>query len=91
MESQTVNVQLWDTAGPERNDSIQVTFYRGAEACVLVFDITDRESFKGLAGWKSQFNYAADVKENSQFPYFVLGNKSDLLASRKARLGVIDP
>ena len=84
-DSQTVSMQIWDTAGQEKNDSIQVSFYRGAEACVLVFDITDRESFESLGGWKAQFAMAANVRDNAKFPYILLGNKSDLAQSRKVK------
>lgn len=36
----TISVQIWDTAGQERFQSLGVAFYRGADACVLVYDIT---------------------------------------------------
>ena len=36
-----VTVQIWDTAGQERYQALGTAFYRGAEACVLVFDITN--------------------------------------------------
>jgi Ras-related protein Rab-7A len=47
----TVVVQVWDTAGQERFQSLGVAFYRGADACILVYDITDSKSFDNLASW----------------------------------------
>ena len=48
----SVTLQIWDTAGQERFQSLGRAFYRGAEACVLVFDITNAKSFDNLAIWK---------------------------------------
>ena len=47
-----VSLQLWDTAGQERFQSLGVAFYRGADACVLVFDITKPKTFESLANWR---------------------------------------
>ena len=43
-----VTLQLWDTAGQERFQSLGVGFYRGADACLLVYDITDPHSLDNL-------------------------------------------
>ena len=47
-----VKYEIWDTAGQERYQSLGVAFYRGAEACILVYDITNQKSFENLAIWK---------------------------------------
>ena len=47
-EQYTVTIQIWDTAGQERYQALGTAFYRGAEACVLVFDITNLDSFEHL-------------------------------------------
>jgi len=56
--SRTINVgekkiklQLWDTAGQERFRSVTRSYYRGAAAALLVYDITNRQSFTNLAKW----------------------------------------
>lgn len=41
-----MNVQLWDTAGQERFQSLGVAFYRGADCCVLVYDVNSAKSFE---------------------------------------------
>lgn len=47
--------QLWDTAGQERFQSLGVAFYRGADCCVLVFDVNSSKSFETLDSWRDEF------------------------------------
>lgn len=47
--------QIWDTAGQERFQSLGVAFYRGADACVLVFDVNEAKTFESLETWKREF------------------------------------
>ena len=48
-------LQIWDTAGQEKFQSIGSAFYRGSDACVLVFDTTAGASFDALDNWKKEF------------------------------------
>ena len=48
-------VQIWDTAGQERFQSLGVAFYRGADCCVLVHDVTKIQTFEHLEHWKTEF------------------------------------
>ena len=50
-----VTMQVWDTAGQERYQSLGAAFYRGAEACILVYDITNPASFEHLNTWRQNF------------------------------------
>ena len=74
----SVTLQIWDTAGQERFQSLGRAFYRGAEACVLVFDITNQKTFENLSIWKQEFLVKAMPKDPDSIPFFVLGNKVDL-------------
>ena len=47
-EKNTVKFEIWDTAGEERFRSLAKVFYKNAAICVLVYDITRRESFEEL-------------------------------------------
>lgn len=78
-----VTLQIWDTAGQERFQSLGVAFYRGADSCVLVYDITDSKSFDTLETWKDEFLVHASPRNPDQFPFVVLGNKADLAARRR--------
>lgn len=57
--------QIWDTAGQERFQSLGVAFYRGAEACVLVYDITNPKSFEQLDSWREEFLHQVNTEYNS--------------------------
>lgn len=48
---------LWDTAGQEEFDAITKAYYRGAQACVLAFSTTDRDSFEAAHSWKLKVCY----------------------------------
>ena len=54
-DGRQVTLQIWDTAGQERFQSLGVAFYRGADACVLVYDVTSQNSFKTLETWRDEF------------------------------------
>ena len=60
-----------------------VAFYRGAEACVLVYDLTNAKSFESLEMWKNDFIVKANPKDPDNFPFFVFGNKLDKSDERK--------
>ena len=67
--------KIWDTAGQERFQSLGVAFYRGADCCVLVFDVTSPTSFKALDSWRDEFLIQASPRDPENFPFVVLGNK----------------
>merc|ERR1711998_216105 len=77
-----VTMQIWDTAGQERFQSLGVAFYRGADACILVFDLTSKKSFDNLDTWREEFLVQSGPSETDTFPFVVLGNKCDLKESR---------
>lgn len=70
-------LQIWDTAGQERFNSLSEMFYRGADGCVLVFDVTSRKSFDKLDDWLRGFKIQANLTDSDDFPLIVIGNKID--------------
>uniref|UniRef100_A0A914WM08 Ras-related protein Rab-7a n=1 Tax=Plectus sambesii TaxID=2011161 RepID=A0A914WM08_9BILA len=78
IDDRLVTMQIWDTAGQERFQSLGVAFYRGADCCVLVFDVTNPNSFKSLDSWRDEFLIQASPRDPENFPFVVLGNKIDL-------------
>jgi len=78
INGQTVLLQIWDTAGQERFRALAAPFYRGANICVLVFDVNDKMTFDAVEQWRDEFLHHADVEEQQSFPFLLLGNKSDL-------------
>ena len=56
LEGQGVIIlQVWDTAGQERFQSLSSAFYRGADCCCFVYDVTNPASFDNLQDWKQVF------------------------------------
>lgn len=86
-ESRDVILQIWDTAGQERYMSIGKGVFRGSDACILVYDITDRSSFDALTLWHERFLQGVGVTSESatknEFIFVLLGNKSDLGEKRQ--------
>jgi len=78
-------LQIWDTAGQERFQSLGTAFYRGADACLLVYDVTDPRSLDHLDSWREEFlrnvggMFGGDGPQD--FPFVVLGNKIDKVRS----------
>ena len=72
----TLKFEIWDTAGQERYRSLTKMFYKDANAAVLVFDITRKDSFEELQNY-----WAQQIKECSppQIILAVAANKSDLI------------
>ncbi|KAK8681906.1 hypothetical protein V6N13_054305 [Hibiscus sabdariffa] len=74
----TKELQIWDTAGQERFQSLGVAFYRGADCCVLVYDVNVTKSFDNLDNWHEEFLKQANPSDPRTFPFILLGNKIDL-------------
>lgn len=72
-----VTMQIWDTAGQERFQSLGVAFYRGADACILVYDVTSSKTFDNLESWREEFIAQAAPNNADTFPFMVIGNKID--------------
>lgn len=74
----SIKFELWDTAGQERYRALAPMYYRNADAAVLVFDVTDNESFEALQSW------FYELQKNVPDCIIVLcGNKLDLDNQRK--------
>ena len=56
IDGQELTLQVWDTAGQEKFQSLGGAFYRGSDCCALVFDLTSYDSFQSLASWKQGFS-----------------------------------
>jgi len=81
IESTEVIMQIWDTAGQERYQSLGRSFYRGSDVCILVYDITNKQSFEVLNNYVEQFLQKVDshsANPEIDFLFLVLGNKCDL-------------
>uniref|UniRef100_A0A0G4H4H6 Uncharacterized protein n=1 Tax=Chromera velia CCMP2878 TaxID=1169474 RepID=A0A0G4H4H6_9ALVE len=85
IDDKAVTMQIWDTAGQERFQSLGVAFYRGADACALVFDLTNAKSFESLISWRDEFLVQAGPRDPDAFPFVVFGNKLDMATQQQNR------
>ena len=79
----SVDLQIWDTAGEERFHSVGAAFYRGADACILVYDITQQESFTKLQNWRDDLYVKSGISPDEDFIFIAFGNKADLAEQRQ--------
>ena len=78
VDGRFVTLQIWDTAGQERFQSLGPTFYRGTDCCILVYDVTKAQTFENIKKWRSEFANQLNLTNADDFPFLLLGNKSDL-------------
>ena len=82
LEGKSVKLQIWDTAGQERFRTITTSYYKGAHGIMMVYDITDFESFQNLNSWLIEIE-----KNASKNVYKILvGNKCDMEKDRKVTI-----
>ncbi|VDN97158.1 unnamed protein product [Rodentolepis nana] len=74
----TYSLSFWDTAGAEANGmtALQPLFYRNAEGVLLVYDVTNRDSFENIKNWDENVGYYAN---NPNIIKMLVGNKIDLV------------
>ncbi|XP_021723650.1 ras-related protein Rab7A-like [Chenopodium quinoa] len=77
-EDRLFTLQIWDTAGQERFQSLGVAFYRGADCCVLTYDVNVTKSFENLNRWREEFFITGIPSDPDNFPFILLGNKIDV-------------
>jgi small GTP-binding protein len=74
----SIHLQICDTAGEERFQSVSPNFYRGANAALVVFDVTSPHSFNKLREWINELN----ATMSDSLIKIVIGNKIDLDSNR---------
>lgn len=78
VDDATVKFEIWDTAGQERYHSLAPMYYRGAQAAIVVYDITSQDTFARAKSWVKELQRQA----NPNIVIALAGNKSDLSQSR---------
>ena len=79
----TAHLEIWDTAGQEVYLSLTRSYYRGADGCLLIYDITNRKSFEALSMWLSE---ARTHSNNPNLVVMMVGNKCDLHLRREVSM-----
>lgn len=79
VDGDTLKFEIWDTAGQERYHSLAPMYYRGANAAVVVYDITSAESFERAKKWTLELQKQAQP----DIVIALVGNKTDLETQRQ--------
>ena len=79
VDGKRAKIIIWDLPGPFKYRGIHSSYHKGAQGIILVYDITDLESFDELNAWLIELE-----KNKSQNVYKILvGNKCDMESERK--------
>ena len=73
-----IKVEVWDTAGQERYRAITSSYYKGAKGAIIVYDITNEDSFKNVESWMNEVM----KKGQKGMELLLIGNKKDLVNDR---------
>ena len=74
-----VNVSLVDTAGEERFRAITKNYYKGSDGILLLYDVTNKESFKNVESWIESIQDSLGKDTNSKYIIILIANKIDLI------------
>lgn len=74
IDNKRIKAQIWDTAGQERYRAITSAYYRGAVGALVVYDISNSESYESVSKWLKELKEHADANIVIE----LVGNKSDL-------------
>ncbi|XP_076845448.1 RAB1A, member RAS oncogene family a [Brachyhypopomus gauderio] len=84
LEGKTIKLQIWDTAGQERFRTINSSYYRGADGIIVVYDITNQETFTNVKQWLQEIDrYTSDNVSK-----LLVGNKSDLTKKKMVEYSI---
>eukprot|EP00003_Mantamonas_plastica_P011103 TRINITY_DN2069_c0_g1_i2.p1 TRINITY_DN2069_c0_g1~~TRINITY_DN2069_c0_g1_i2.p1 ORF type:complete len:203 (+),score=29.23 TRINITY_DN2069_c0_g1_i2:444-1052(+) len=78
-DNEQIHFDIWDTAGQERFKSLAPMYYRGSAAAIIVYDITDNNSFEAADNWVGELQRHA----SSNIVIYLVGNKCDLDSKRQ--------
>lgn len=78
----SLNLAIWDTAGQERFHALGPIYYRDADAALLVYDITDHDSFEKVKNWVKELRKMV----GNEIVLCIAGNKVDLDRNRQVTL-----
>lgn len=82
LEDRTVRLQLWDTAGQERFRSLIPSYIRDSSVAVVVYDVTNRQSFLNTTRWIEEVR----TERGSDVIIVLVGNKTDLVDKRQVSI-----
>lgn len=85
-----VQLHVWDTAGQERYRSLSLSYFKGCEAAIVVYDICSGDSFRRVPYWLEEVLRGIGKSSFEGFPVFVVGNKLDAALANESSRQVSD-
>ena len=79
INKEVIKIEVWDTAGQERYRAITSSYYKGAKGAIIVYDITNEDSFNNVESWMNEVT----KKGQRDIQFLLLGNKKDLFNDRE--------
>ena len=76
-DKKSINVSLFDTAGQEKFRAITSNYYKGSQAALLIYDISNRYSFDNIETWVNSIAECIGNINESKYVIILIGNKSD--------------
>ena len=86
LNDQEINLQIWDSAGQEKYNSITKQYYNRTDGILVVFDLTSRKTFNGVMNWLEE----VEQSNAKGLPVVVIGNKCDLEDKEVIKEEIID-
>ena len=77
IDKEIIHIKIWDTAGEERYRSLTKGFFKNGEGIIIVYDVTNKNSFESLKFWIDSIENNNNL-ENKIMPAVILGNKIDI-------------
>ena len=76
-DGKTIRIKIWDTAGQERYKSLTQGYFRNAEGIMIVYDVSNSDSFQNLKYWIQSIKTQINI-DNEHIPAIIIGNKIDI-------------
>ncbi len=82
LDDKNIKIQIWDTAGQERYKAVTSSYYRNSSGILLVYDITNSDSYYNCSKWLNELRSNTDPNT----PVILIGNKNDMIHQRNVSI-----
>jgi len=82
LDGRPISLECHDTAGQEKYSTLTASFFRSAHGTIIIYDVTNRESFSRISSWVIECSRYVDDK----IPMMIVGNKCDLQMERQVTM-----
>ena len=79
IEKKNFSISLFDTTGQEKFRAVTTNYYKGSNGILLIYDITDKDSFESVESWIDSIKETLGKSSDSKYAIILIGNKLDLV------------